>query len=323
MSTKSLTSLTSKDLVTELTSELGDSQIFINHSIADFVSTKLGGVAKVICIVRDTQQLVSVCKTAIKFSQAYQVIGLGTGSLASEVGFEGIIIVNQSNSLFFTEGSQLVVDSGVLNDVLVLATANKGLSGLEFLIDVPGTVGGAIATSATFDSKSIRSRVLKELVVFTPKVDGGEITTIAGDQIPNRPFEPIWKESTGFHQVILTAKLQLARLTQPEILSKINNYRDRRNNKYPSNRLGYFFNPPIQELPDNHVFPSLPKGLKYSKKTPNLIDWQQNQSVQPSQIRVYIEKLAESLNQTGMSLESRLSYLGYWPENEETRNPNA
>lgn len=324
MSTKSLTSSASRDLVADLTSEIGPSQIFLNQVIADFVSTNLGGVAKIVCVINDTQQLVSVCKIAIKFNQAYQVIGSGTGSLASEVGFEGVIIVNKSSSLFFTEGSQLVVDSGVLNDVLVLATANKGLSGLEFLIDIPGTVGGAIATSASFEDKSIRSRVLKELVIFMPKVDGGEIVTISADQIPNRFYEPIWVADTGFHPVILTAKLQLARLTQPEILSKINSYRYLRNDKLSTHRLSYFFYPPIEQLPEGHIaYPSPPKGLKYNKRTPNTIEWQPNQSIQPSQIRGYLETVAESLKQTGMSLESRLSYLGYWPENEETRIPDA
>ncbi|HEY0948511.1 MAG TPA: UDP-N-acetylmuramate dehydrogenase [Candidatus Paceibacterota bacterium] len=87
---------------------------------------------------------------AITFAQAkhlpWRVLGEGSNVLASDEGFEGVVILMRIPGMTFTEEesfSLVTAGAGVHWDTLVEECAQRGLWGLENLAGIPGTVGAS------------------------------------------------------------------------------------------------------------------------------------------------------------------------------------
>ena len=77
------------------------------------------------------------------------------------------------------QGSKIIVGAGCLDRTVVMRCLEKGLSGLEFLIGVPGTIGGAIAMNAGAYGSEI-----KELLEWVELVnENGEIYRLSSSDL--------------------------------------------------------------------------------------------------------------------------------------------
>src|SRR5579864_591366 len=98
---------------------------FENHLIRDYLTHGFGGVADYFVLARTTGELMEALKIAAGYQVPYAVIGQGTGTVVSEVGYPGLIILNRTETITFAEpGSQVVVDSGVRNEQLLNLAAS-------------------------------------------------------------------------------------------------------------------------------------------------------------------------------------------------------
>jgi UDP-N-acetylmuramate dehydrogenase len=77
------------------------------------------------------------------------VIGGGYNILATDSGFRGVVVsLKRIKSVTRLPGNRIRVQAGISNQRLVKFLEMEGLSGLEFLCGIPGTVGGALAMNA-------------------------------------------------------------------------------------------------------------------------------------------------------------------------------
>ncbi|AIL65978.1 UDP-N-acetylenolpyruvoylglucosamine reductase [Rickettsiales bacterium Ac37b] len=77
------------------------------------------------------------------------VLGLASNLLIRDGGIEGVVIkLGRNFANISIENSQLHVGAGALDYNVALFCREEGLAGLEFLIGIPGTIGGAIAMNA-------------------------------------------------------------------------------------------------------------------------------------------------------------------------------
>ncbi len=118
-------------------------EVLKKANLKNYCTFKIGGVAKIVFIVHSTQQLYKVCFMCEIHMLKYKVIGLGANLLFDDYGFNGVIIVNKSHKIRFYKNC-VFVDSGVNLSNLILNCCNKGLGGIENLIGIPSTVGGAV-----------------------------------------------------------------------------------------------------------------------------------------------------------------------------------
>ncbi|MBN1423880.1 UDP-N-acetylmuramate dehydrogenase [Candidatus Fermentibacteria bacterium] len=106
----------------------------------------LGGPARVWVAPSSVEQLQQVARAVPK--DAWAIIGAGTNVLCDDSGFEGVVVCTRSLRGSSVEGREVRALAGtVLTDVIRLSVEG-GLSGLERLWGIPGTVGGAIAGNA-------------------------------------------------------------------------------------------------------------------------------------------------------------------------------
>ncbi|OGD95426.1 UDP-N-acetylenolpyruvoylglucosamine reductase [Candidatus Curtissbacteria bacterium RIFCSPHIGHO2_12_FULL_38_9b] len=143
---------------------LGPLRVFENESLSKHTYFKIGGPAKLFFETNSIDDLRLALKTACEANIPYVVLGGGANVLVSEKGFAGLVIKNKASAikLIGVKGtigkngrgikSALVWSaSGTLMNQLARFTIDQSLKGLEFLLSVPGTVGGGIKINAHFE----------------------------------------------------------------------------------------------------------------------------------------------------------------------------
>jgi UDP-N-acetylmuramate dehydrogenase len=94
------------------------------------------------------------------FDTPYLVVGGGYNLLVRDGGIRGCVIsLAAIDTLKVLPGGCLEVGAGVTNRRLCTAAAECSLSGVEFLVGIPGTFGGALAMNAGAHGGQIMQRV--------------------------------------------------------------------------------------------------------------------------------------------------------------------
>ncbi len=116
------------------------------HPLAKETWYGLGGPADYFIKPQDTEQLALVVKRCNENKVPIYVLGYGSNLLVCDEGVRGAVIQLKSDNFsqitFVKE--QVIAGAGVELSRLVLTCAKKGLSGLEPLTGIPGSVGGAV-----------------------------------------------------------------------------------------------------------------------------------------------------------------------------------
>src|ERR1039458_4664003 len=121
-----------------------------NESLAKHTTLRVGGPADVYVEPASEDDLAGVLKFCGERNLPFFVIGRGSNLLGRDGGFRGVIIclAHASFSRIEIAGERLHCGAGAkLKNVAVEAKRN-GLSGLEFLEGIPGSVGGALRMNA-------------------------------------------------------------------------------------------------------------------------------------------------------------------------------
>ncbi len=142
-------------------------QIFFNEPMTKHTTFGIGGPVSVYVYPKDKQELINILQTAHKENIQVFFMGSGTNLLVSDSGFDGIVIslsksfknLNISNSFLITSGS------GVMLGHLVKEAIKMGIGGLEGLIGVPGTVGGALVMNAGAFGREISNYFVSATVI--------------------------------------------------------------------------------------------------------------------------------------------------------------
>lgn len=118
-----------------------------NQPLSEYTTLRIGGTAKLIVFPKekDILELLEVIKNE---GARYFIIGGGSNLLISDRGYDGVIInTKEMNSINLNNGL-LTVSAGVSLARAVIFSVKRGLAGLEGLIGIPGTVGGALFGNA-------------------------------------------------------------------------------------------------------------------------------------------------------------------------------
>jgi UDP-N-acetylmuramate dehydrogenase len=93
------------------------------------------------------------------------VLGGGSNLLVRDGGIAGVVVhLKHLNRIEAAGPAAVTAEAGASYPKLSLFAAEKGLSGLEFAVGIPGTVGGAVAMNAGIPGEETAS-VLKEITL--------------------------------------------------------------------------------------------------------------------------------------------------------------
>jgi UDP-N-acetylmuramate dehydrogenase len=120
-----------------------------DEPMARHTTLRVGGPARLFWSVSDANALAEALPALWAHGIPYLLIGHGSNLLMSDAGYHGLVIRNRCRSVRLSASSGAVyTDCGVSFGSLFLQTAKVGLSGLEWAIGIPGTVGGALVSNA-------------------------------------------------------------------------------------------------------------------------------------------------------------------------------
>ena len=121
-----------------------------NYPLAKTTWYGLGGPADYFITPQDTEQLKDAVKRCNENNIPIYVMGFGSNLLISDAGLRAAVIKLKAEKFTQTEfdGEQLTAWAGADLNELVLTCVKKGLSGIEALTGIPGSVGGAVRMNA-------------------------------------------------------------------------------------------------------------------------------------------------------------------------------
>jgi len=121
---------------------------------------RTGGNAELLFEPADEGDLVTVLRH-LPSSVPITVIGVGSNLLVRDSGVDGLVIrLGRGFSEISMRGNVVSAGAGAMDVHVAKAAAKEGLTGLEFLVGVPGTIGGAVRMNAGAYGREIKD-VLK------------------------------------------------------------------------------------------------------------------------------------------------------------------
>lgn len=127
---------------------LGDRALF-DEPMSRHTTWKVGGPAWCLCRVRSQHEVVAVVNAALTHGFSWKALGAGSNLLVKDAGYGGVMLrLTGSLAGWSLEDDTMVTGAGLYLMTAAKRAAKEGLSGLEWAIGIPGTVGGAIATNA-------------------------------------------------------------------------------------------------------------------------------------------------------------------------------
>jgi len=121
-----------------------------NHPLAQHTWYGLGGPADYFIRPRNVQELRTVVRRCNEHRIPVYVMGFGSNLLISDEGVRAAVIKLEANEFAQTqfENEHVIAWAGTELSRLVLTCVEKGLSGIEALTGIPGSVGGAVKMNA-------------------------------------------------------------------------------------------------------------------------------------------------------------------------------
>ncbi len=127
-------------------------RMLLNEPLARYTAARLGGPADRLYVARESlDELIEVVTTAWNQGMPACVLGGGANVLVSDKGVRGLVVINDVSEVTFGDwhgGSNVAATSGTGLAVLARKCQSHGLTGLEWAVSVPGTVGGAVVNNA-------------------------------------------------------------------------------------------------------------------------------------------------------------------------------
>jgi UDP-N-acetylmuramate dehydrogenase len=203
---------------------------------------RVGGPADVFVRARRVDDLVSVAEAAERSRLDVLLIGRGSNMLIADSGFRGIAVslVDLDDVLDIDDDTAVVTASaGMALPIVARKTAAAGLSGFEWAVGVPGSIGGAVRMNAGGHGSDMAAVLVDVTVVDL--AGATDVRTV-----------PVAEIGLGFRHsdlpdsvVVVSARLQLAhgdRATSEAAIAEIVSWR-RANQPGGQNAGSVFVNP--------------------------------------------------------------------------------
>ena len=170
------------ELFNKLKNILKDDEIIENEIMSIHTTFKIGGPVKYFVKPRSIDQIIEIINLCNKLKVNYIILGNGSNILVSDDGYHGIIIQIHENNFSNLEvekekddNYKVKVGGGILMKTLSIEACLLSLTGLEDIIDIPGTVGGGIIMNASFRKNGLNI-ALQKVKVITPEGIVKELT---------------------------------------------------------------------------------------------------------------------------------------------------
>ena len=206
------------------------SQLEIKHyddfQLTNFNTLRIKSIAKQFWMPDNYGEMISLFK---KFkNETPIVIGNGSNILFSSKGIESPIIYTGNIKSSFILGNIIEVEAGIKAQRLSKLAYEKGLSGFEFLIGIPASLGGAIYMNAGAHGQTISDCLISAKIYDFSK---NKTITLTKEELGFSYRHSILKEKP---YILLSAKFELIKKQKAEIKARMDENLIFRKNRQPN-----------------------------------------------------------------------------------------
>jgi UDP-N-acetylenolpyruvoylglucosamine reductase len=197
-----------------------------DYPLSRLTTVRAGGEADYFARPSSEAELVELLAWADAEGLAVGVVGSGSNLLVSDEGFRGLVLkLGGELTTVEREGIRITCGGGARLPSAAAQAANWGLAGLEFGVNIPGTVGGAVRMNANAYGGEL-GRVLEQVTVCT-----------ASGPEQRRPDQLGFRyrgSNLGEREVVSRASFQLTEANPADVKATMAEMRRRRKEAQPS-----------------------------------------------------------------------------------------
>jgi UDP-N-acetylmuramate dehydrogenase len=177
---------------------------------------RVGGPADLFATVHNIFELRSLVRYARARGISHLVLGRGSDTVLSDRGVRGLVIQDRAEGSSF-EDDRYTADAGVPMARAATETQKAGLSGLEFGLAIPGSVGGAVWANAGAHESDIAGVLISARVL---DAEGAE-SIVPADELGLAYRDSRFKHGRGSGpaELVLGATFQLAS-ADPDVIKE-------------------------------------------------------------------------------------------------------
>lgn len=163
---------------------------------------KVGGPAEYFYEAKTVEDVMKAVTAARQLGVPYYLLGGGSNVLISDDGVKGLVILLSCRG-FRVEGESVIAEAGATPGMIAQKTVAAGLTGFEWAIGLPGTIGGAVRGNA-----GMWGSEMKDSVVSVVTLRDGEPQLLSNEDCRFAYRDSRFKHETGWVILEVTLKLK-------------------------------------------------------------------------------------------------------------------
>jgi len=153
--------------------------VTLNQTLSKHNWFNVGGNAEILFVPEDIKDLIGLLKSKPKKYEIYP-IGAGSNILVSDKGIKGITLITKKlNQISIDNFGVITAQAGAVDADVARFARDQERTGLEFLVGIPGTIGGGIKmNSGAFGAE------FKDILIDVKAINNlGEIKTFSNKEL--------------------------------------------------------------------------------------------------------------------------------------------
>ncbi|AJQ28143.1 UDP-N-acetylmuramate dehydrogenase [Pelosinus fermentans] len=217
----------SDELLLKLKQVIPECRLLINEPLSKHTTFKIGGPADYLVFPASMDEISAIMIITKQYGIPVTVLGNGSNILVRDKGIKGLVLKFGSEMSYIRHTGALVTAGAgaMLADVSCYA-AKHGLSGMEFAIGIPGSIGGAVFMNAGAYS----GEMCQVVTAVSGVCRNGNIQRFLPAQIQFGYRHSIFQDNGC---IVCEVELTLQKQEKPAISQKMDEYTFRRESKQP------------------------------------------------------------------------------------------
>ncbi len=231
-----------------------DAIIRKNVSGRELTTLKCGGKVKLVCYPETVDALTKAVEYATAENIDFYVLGNGSNVIIKDGGYSGLVIKTNRLKGIKVLGDTVEAGAGVRNYELVDFTLKNGLAGLEFLSQIPATVGGMAYSNA-----GAIGHDFSDVFVSCETIKDGKVVTLGKKDVS------FGYRTSDIDGIIFSVTLSVKKDDRENIYAKIKRNAEIRKNQPKLNTCGSVFINPVGRNAGKMLDDAGVKGYTFGK----------------------------------------------------------
>ncbi len=196
-----------------------------NEVMSKHTTFRIGGPARLYVEVANVDELKQAIALADEKQLPWFVLGGGSNTLVADKGYDGVVIA-MANRDVSIDGDRVTAGAGAISVAVARAAGGADLAGIEWMVSLPGTIGGAVRGNAGCFGGEMQ-QVVETVRVFR----NGEVVEVSNSDCQFGYRESIFKHNGD---VVIDVTLKLAKGDPAAIKAKMDEVLSKRKSTQPT-----------------------------------------------------------------------------------------